>query len=155
MIHCLLVYRNSPQSINMMEGKETVFKQIQLISSSFTHPVYLQLSGHSIEFATQIQKSHVEPPFTVSIACEQAIHLGELGEVTREQQSKRNSSARGGERRDSSPFLRSSRCSRVLSRLASLAINGELSGRLQSASKQYRKALYSIFYLITPYVIFV
>ena len=133
MIHCLLVYRKSPQSINMMEGKETVFKEIQLISSSFTHPAYLHLSGDSIEFATQIQKLHIEPPFTVSIACEQALYLGELGEVTREQHARGNASARGGERRDSSPFLRSSRCSRVLSRLASLAINGEVSDRLQPA----------------------
>ena len=57
---------------------------------------------------------------TFQVACEQALHLGESREVTREQHAKGNASARGA------PRLR------VLSRLALLAIHEELASRLLS-----------------------
>ena len=71
----------------------------------------------------RIQKLHVEPSCTVSIACEQALHLEESGEVTREQHAKGNASARGVERTESFPFLCLSRlrCLLARSRAASFA----------------------------------
>ena len=71
----------------------------------------------------RIQKLHVEPSCTVSIACEQALHLEESGEVTREQHAKGHASARGVERRESFPFLYIARlrCLLVRSRAASFA----------------------------------
>ena len=57
-------------------------------------------------------------------ACQQAFHLGESPEVTREQQAKGDASAWGFAAR-----------SPILSRLASLAINGELAHRLPSMKR--------------------
>lgn len=56
------------------------------------------------------------------LACEQVVHLGDSREVTWELQAKRNVGARGFTARSS-----------VLSQLASLAIIGELSRRLENA----------------------
>jgi len=57
-------------------------------------------------------------------ACDQALHLGESREVTREQQAKGDTSAWGFAAR-----------LRILSRLASLAIKGELVHRLPSLKR--------------------
>ena len=53
----------------------------------------------------RIHKLHVEPPCTVSIACEQALHEEKSGKVTREQHAKGNASVRGEERRESFPLF--------------------------------------------------
>ena len=67
----------------------------------------------------RIQKLLVEPSCTVSIACEQALHLEESGE----KHAKGNASARGVERTESFPFLCLSRlrCLLARSRAASFA----------------------------------
>ena len=64
----------------------------------------------------RIQKLHVEPSCTVSIACEQALHLEKSGEVTWEQHAEGLASARGVERRESFPFLCLSRLRCLLAR---------------------------------------